>query len=109
MLRPAVSRSSPTSFEASQDLAQKELYASWVKRFASQGRPVSVNFSKLTPHYHTKDRHTHLIHFYPAKLLGAIPQILLRALSKPGDVVLDPFCGSGTVPLEAMLANRHAI
>lgn len=56
------------------------------------------------------DRFTHLLHPYPAKLLVHIPFFFLAndLLSKPGDIVLDPFCGSGTVLLEAQLANRHA-
>lgn len=29
-------------------------------------------------------------------------------MSKPGDIVLDPFCGSGTVLLEAQIAGRQA-
>jgi len=34
---------------------------------------------------------------------------LIEQLSAPGDVVLDPFCGSGTVVVEARLAGRRAI
>ena len=57
------------------------------------------------------ERATHYIHPYPAKLLPHIPAFFLGAtlLSKPGDVVLDPFCGSGTVLLESVLHGRHAV
>jgi len=34
---------------------------------------------------------------------------LVRAFSKQGDIVLDPFCGSGSVPLAARLASRRYI
>jgi site-specific DNA-methyltransferase (adenine-specific) len=34
---------------------------------------------------------------------------LIRAFSRPGDVILDPFCGSGSVPLAAKLLGRHYI
>jgi len=34
---------------------------------------------------------------------------LVRAFSKPSDVVLDPFCGSGSVPLAAKLSGRRFI
>jgi adenine-specific DNA-methyltransferase len=34
---------------------------------------------------------------------------LIRAFSRPTDVVLDPFCGSGSVPLAAKLSGRHYI
>jgi DNA modification methylase len=56
------------------------------------------------------DRLTHLIHPYPAKLLVHIPFFFLAndLLSRPGDLVLDPFCGSGTVMLEAQVAGRRA-
>src|SRR5207302_1075255 len=33
----------------------------------------------------------------------------ISALSQPGDIVLDPFCGSGTVLLEALLAGRTPV
>jgi DNA modification methylase len=57
------------------------------------------------------NRATHLVHPYPAKLLMHIPHFFLanNLLSQPGDIVLDPFCGSGTVLLESMLAGRNAI
>jgi len=30
-------------------------------------------------------------------------------LTKPGDVVLDPFCGRGTTPFQSLLMNRRAV
>ena len=81
-----------------------------IRRYERQKRPVSVNFRRLLPSLNSADRFSHLIHPYPAKLLVHIPFLSYRTdlLSKPGDVVLDPFCGSGTVLFEAQLANRHA-
>jgi SAM-dependent methyltransferase len=46
---------------------------------------------------------------YVGKLKSGIVKVLLEEFTKEGDVVLDPFCGSGVVPLEAALLNRHAI
>jgi DNA modification methylase len=34
---------------------------------------------------------------------------LIRAFSEPADVVLDPFCGNGNVPLAAKLTNRRYV
>ncbi len=34
---------------------------------------------------------------------------LIRAFSRPGDIVLDPFCGSGSVPLAAKVSGRRYI
>lgn len=45
--------------------------------------------------------------------LGGFPPSLARWViethSSPGDVVADPFCGRGTVPLEALIAGRNAV
>ncbi|MEW5828846.1 MAG: DNA methyltransferase [Chloroflexota bacterium] len=46
---------------------------------------------------------------YVGKLKSGMVRVLLNLYSKPGDFVLDPFAGSGVVPLEAVLANRRAL
>lgn len=53
--------------------------------------------------------HVHGFHSYPARLHPLVAKRLIEAFSKPGDVVLDPFAGSGTVLVEARLAGRAAI
>jgi len=79
--------------------------------FRSTKSPVEVNFRALVPDFPHPERATHLIHPYPAKLLAHIPYFFLSAdsLSNPGDRVLDPFCGSGTVLLEAVLSGRRPV
>jgi tRNA G10 N-methylase Trm11 len=78
--------------------------------YANQREPISVDFRKLVTDVTFGSRATHLIHTYPAKLLPHIPYFFLNndVLSIPGDDVLDPFCGSGTVLLESLLAGRNA-
>ena len=51
----------------------------------------------------------HGVHKFPAKFFPELPRYLIQHYSKAGNLVLDPMCGSGTVVLEAMLANRMAI
>ena len=46
---------------------------------------------------------------YVGKMKSGMAQVLVRLYSNPGDTVLDPFSGSGVVPLEAALAGRYAI
>jgi SAM-dependent methyltransferase len=53
--------------------------------------------------------HVHGFHSYPARMHPTTARRLVEALSAPGDAVLDPFCGSGTVLVEARLAGRRAI
>ena len=52
---------------------------------------------------------THNIHRYSGKF---IPQIAARAISlltQPDELVLDPYCGSGTTLLESALLGRRAV
>lgn len=52
--------------------------------------------------------HVHGFHSYPARMHPLTAQRLIESFSQPGDVVLDPFCGSGTVLVEARLLGRRA-
>lgn len=75
--------------------------------YRSEKLAFEVDFRKLSPFPAGADRATHLIHPYPAKLLLNIPHSFLssRVLTKNAESVLDPFCGSGTVLLEGLLAG----
>jgi SAM-dependent methyltransferase len=45
---------------------------------------------------------------YVGKMKSGMAKVLVNLYSKPGDTVLDPFSGSGVVPLEAALIGRRA-
>lgn len=51
---------------------------------------------------------THGIHRYPAKFIPQIPRYCLDSYSQVGDVILDPFMGSGTTLLESYIAGRNS-
>ena len=51
----------------------------------------------------------HAMHWYPATYVSAIPGTLIGHLTSPGDLVLDPFCGSGTSGVEAIRLGRKYI
>jgi hypothetical protein len=53
--------------------------------------------------------HVHGFHTYPARMHPATAARLVRATTGDGAVVLDPFCGSGTVLVEAMIAGRRGV
>jgi DNA modification methylase len=53
--------------------------------------------------------HVHGFHVYPARMHPVTAARLVRAFSPEGATVLDPFCGSGTVLVEAMIAGRRAV
>jgi len=46
---------------------------------------------------------------YVGKMKSGMARVLVALYSEPGDTVLDPFSGSGVVPLEAALSGRRVI
>jgi hypothetical protein len=61
------------------------------------------------PRAGTAGRSVHSVHWFPGNFIPQIPVALIQALSKPGDLVLDPFGGSGTTGIEAIRLGRNAI
>jgi tRNA G10 N-methylase Trm11 len=49
----------------------------------------------------------HRLFRYPAKFHGPLARALLEEYAEPGSRVIDPFCGSGTLMIEASLVGRH--
>ncbi len=52
---------------------------------------------------------THGFHSYAGRMHPSIARGAIEAFSKPGETIVDPFCGSGTVLVEAMAAGRAAV
>ena len=79
--------------------------------YMKTGKPITVNFRSLVPELKKSDRYSHQMHSYPAKLLANIPYYFLAtdAFCPINGIVLDPFCGTGTVLLEAVLSGRSAL
>ena len=75
----------------------------------SRERPVEVSFRDLVPEIADTGYLTHSLFYYPARFIPQVPRFCLRAYTKPEEWVIDPFAGSGTVGLEAVLTRRHAI
>jgi SAM-dependent methyltransferase len=59
--------------------------------------------------FNAKESSIHQLSPYVGKMKSGMAGALIRQFSREGDVVLDPFCGSGVVPCEALLMGRHAI
>jgi DNA modification methylase len=51
---------------------------------------------------------THDYHRYPAKFIPQLAERLIKDNSKPADLICDPFMGSGTTMVEAILNSRRA-
>lgn len=49
------------------------------------------------------------LHTYPSTYVYAIPAAFLKSLRLAGDLILDPFCGSGVTGVEAALSGCRAV
>ena len=56
----------------------------------------------------TSSRSVHTSHWFPGNFISQIPAALIQILSQPGDLVVDPFGGSGTTGIEAWRLGRRA-
>jgi hypothetical protein len=61
------------------------------------------------PRAGTAGRSVHSVHWFPGNFIPQIPIAFIQALSKPGDLILDPFGGGGTTAIEAVRLGRNAI
>lgn len=68
---------------------------------APAGRPLEFD--------PVQNRLNHNVFRYPAKFHPPIARRLIELFSTPGDKILDPFCGSGTLLVEASTLGRHSI
>lgn len=52
---------------------------------------------------------THSVDRYPAKMVPHLARFAIDGCTKKGDVILDPFCGCGTVPIESIITGRASV
>lgn len=56
-----------------------------------------------------RTKHVHRLHPYLGKFIPQLVEIFLRKYFRPGQIVLDPFCGSGTTLVQANELGINAI
>jgi DNA modification methylase len=86
-----------------------------IKNFDSFGEKTQAYVSDDIVYYVNEfwtsgQRKAHSIHeiSYRACFKPQLPEFFIRRLTAPGDIVLDPFMGRGTTPVEAGLRGRRA-
>ncbi len=79
--------------------------------YKSQAIDFSNKMEYRTPPYSKRNwgHPWHSLCSYHGKIKPAIAHILVRDFTSPGDIVLDPLCGVGTIPFEACLQGRKGI
>jgi SAM-dependent methyltransferase len=103
---PSKDSASGTALRSGQSRCATSSLDALLREYAANKRPIDVSFREMVGPIPVNDL-THSIYPYPARLLRQIPRFLLRCeqLVTSEDVVLDPFCGSGTVLVEARAAS----
>ena len=71
--------------------------------------PVEVSFRDIIPEITDTSYLTHSIYYYPAKFIPQVVRFCINEFTQKGDTVIDPFAGSGTVGLEALITERNAV
>lgn len=58
---------------------------------------------------HDQSLLTHGLHKYPTKFFPELPRWLIKRYSREHNQILDPFAGSGTTNVEALLSKRNSV
>jgi len=65
--------------------------------------------SEITAADRTLPAYTHQLFRFPAKTFPPAARAMVRRYSLPGERIADPFAGSGTIAVEAILAGRTVV
>ena len=75
----------------------------------SPGEVQLVSFRALIPEITDTGYLTHAIVSYPAKFIPQVVRYAINTYTREDDWIIDPFAGSGTVGVEAVLSKRNAV
>lgn len=95
----------PTAASLIEDLAAFNAFGQNTLTETVEGIPYFIN-----EFWTAGQRQSHSIHevSYRACFKAQLPEFFISRLTKPGDVVFDPFMGRGTTPVQAALMGRQA-
>ena len=69
---------------------------------------LAISFRKLVTSIPSTTYASHGMYYYPAKFIPQVVRWAIESYTKTGALILDPFAGSGTVGIEAMITGRNA-
>lgn len=102
-------------FDQVQFAATSESFMDDLRAFEDFGQPTVTETVEGIPYlinefWTAGQRQAHSIHevSYRACFKAQLPEFFIARLTKPGDVVFDPFMGRGTTPVQAALMERQA-
>jgi len=86
-----------------------QLQSAVSERGSLASRLASLLQGDLDFHAENSTYGSHALHAFAAKFPPQLPGLFIRALTNPGDIVLDPMLGSGTAMLEAVREGRVGV
>lgn len=102
-------------FDQDQFAATAETFIDDLRAFDDFGQRTVTETVESIPYlinefWTAGQRQAHSIHevSYRACFKAQLPEFFIKRLTKPGDVVFDPFMGRGTTPVQAALMGRQA-
>lgn len=69
----------------------------------------SIYIDKLNKEKEKPRKKMHSFHRYYGKLIPAIPSLFIKQFTNEGDLIFDPFTGSGTTAVEALSNKRNFV
>jgi DNA modification methylase len=85
---------------------QKQKIADWREKNI-QNFGIDLSFAEVPESERTK--HVHRLHPYLGKFIPQLVEVFLKKYFQPGQMILDPFVGSGTTLIEANLLNMPSV
>ncbi len=76
---------------------------------AKPERAEPVSFRDIVPEISSTTYASHGMYYYPARFIPHVVRWAIQRYTVPGDWIIDPFAGSGTVCVEALITNRNSL
>ena len=103
-------------FDQAEKALSADAFLNDIQTFNEFGQNTLLEVSGGIPYYINEfwtsaQRQAHSIHeiSYRACFKAQLPAFFIARLTRPGDVVFDPFMGRGTTPVQAALMDRRAL
>jgi DNA modification methylase len=87
-------------------VSQKQKFSDWQEKNI-QNFSIDLSFAEVPESERTK--HVHRLHPYLGKFIPQLVEVFLKKYFQPGQMILDPFVGSGTTLIEANLLNMSSV
>ncbi len=71
--------------------------------------PLELEDNSYLSIFRESERSIHNISLYPCKFIPELPKWAIKKFSNKGDIILDPFVGSGTTFVESILLGRNCL